>query len=159
MYSTKLLKRHAYLLYHECVIINLVINHIYYHYFILCIVGVDYTTLTGEETITAVLAEGSNTAYVEILIHHDIESEGNESFTAELKSDSQISSATVFIQDIFTVLCQFNKSAYNVYESVRAVVLNIDCSSRDTFGQSSYTMKVDTIYGMGNASGELIYNI
>ena len=117
------------------------------------LVGQDFTTLTGEETIKAVLAKGSNITSVEVLIHHDIESEGEESFTAELQSDSQNASATVIIRDVFTVLCQFDQPAYDVYESVGNADLTINCSSRGIYS-SRYSLKVETVYGSGNASGE-----
>jgi len=117
------------------------------------LVGQDFTTLTGEETIKAVLAEGSNMTSVEVLIHHDIESEGDESFTAELQSDLQNASATVIIRDVFTVRCQFDQQAYDVYESVGNADLTITCSSREGYS-SNYSLQVDTVYGSGNASGE-----
>ena len=122
------------------------ISHIY-------LVGHDFTTLTGEETIKAVLAKGSNNTSVEVLIHHDIESEGEENFTAELQSDSRNASATVFIRDVFTVLCQFDQPAYDVFESVGSANLTINCSSRANYS-SSYRLQVNTVYGSGNASGE-----
>ena len=142
------------LLYHECVIIQMM-YHISIAYNNFYSVGDDYTTFTGNDTITVVLAEGSHSACVDILIHHDTRSEGEESFTAELQSDSQNTSATVVIRDVFTVLCQFDKSAYNVYESVGNVTLTVNCSS--TSGKSTYILKADTIYGIGNATCELIY--
>ena len=117
------------------------------------LVGQDFTTLTGEETITAMLAKGSTTTSVEVLIHHDIENEGEESFTAELQSDSQNTSATVIIRDVFTVLCQFDQSVYDVYESVGNADLTITCSSGANYS-SSYRLQVDTVYGSENASGE-----
>ena len=99
------------------------------------------------------LAKGFNITSVEVLIHHDIENEGEESFTAELQSDSQNASATVFIRDVFTVLCQFDQSAYDVYESVGSADLTITCSSGAN-SSSSYRLQVNTVYGSGNASGE-----
>ena len=97
--------------------------------------------------------KGSNSAFVEILIHHDLLDEGEENFTAELQTDSQNTSTTIIIRDSVTVLCSFDKPEYHVYESVKNFRLGLN-SSRAT-PRLVYKVQVDTIYGAGNASGEL----
>ena len=98
--------------------------------------------------------EGSNSAFVEILIHHDLMDEDEENFTAELQTDSQNISTTIIIRDTVTVLCSFDKPEYRVYESIGSINLTLN-SSRAT-PRSNYTVQVDTVYGIGNASGELV---
>ena len=98
--------------------------------------------------------EGSNSAFVEILIHHDLLDEDEEHFTAELQTDSQNPSTTIIIRDTVTVLCSFNKPEYHVYESVGNISLGL--YSNRTTPRSNYTVQVDTVYGVGNASGELV---
>ena len=116
------------------------------------IVGRDYTTLTGEENITAVFTTGSNSTTVKILIYHDLVDEGEEYFTANLELNSENTSATIFIRDTITVLCSFDKSQYNVYESLGNISLTV--TSDKAIPSLSYAVQVDTIfYGLGNATG------
>ena len=115
------------------------------------IVGRDYTTLTGEENITAVFTTGSNSTSVKILIYHDLVDEGEEYFTAILEFNSENTSATIFIQDTITVLCSFDRPQYDVYESLRNISLTV--TSNKATPSLSYAVQVDTIYGLGNATG------
>ena len=115
------------------------------------IVGHDYTTLTGEENITAVFTTGSNSTTVKILIYHDLVDEGEEYFTAILECNSENTSATIFIQDTITVLCSFDRPQYDVYESLRNISLTV--TSNKATPSLSYAVQVDTIYGLGNATG------
>ena len=116
-------------------------------------VGEDFTTLTGEEVITAVIDKGSNVALVKILIHEDLLDEDTECFTAELLSESfrYNSSSTICIMDIRIALHSFQQPEYSVYESTGNVTLWLN-SSRPI--PSDYVVDVDTIYGIGNATGE-----
>ena len=98
--------------------------------------------------------EGSNSTTVEILIHYDLLDEVEENFTAELQTDSQNTSTTIIIRDTVTVLCSFDKPEYHVYESVGNFSLGLN-SSR-ALPRSVYEVRVDTVYGIGNASGELV---
>ena len=98
--------------------------------------------------------EGSHSALVEILIHHDLLDEDEENFTAELQTDSQNTSTTIIILDTVTVLCSFDKPEYHVYESVGNFSLGLNSSRAIPVGLV-YKVQVDTIYGTGNASGEL----
>ena len=118
------------------------------------LVGSDYTTITGNVDITAVFSKGSSSTLVEILIHHDLLDEGEEYFTAELPSecDDTNTSATITIRDTAIVLCTFDRSVYSVYESVGSVSLTL--SSSKAIPRSNFTVQVDTVYGIGNASGE-----
>ena len=133
--------------------------HAFHHHqlsYDIVLVGSDYKTLTGNENITAVFKKGSDSTCVEILIHHDLLDEAEEYFTVEFqsptKSNDTNTSTTVIIQDSAIVLCTFNKSEYRVYESVGSVSLTLN-SSR-AIPHSNYTVHVDTVYGIGNASGE-----
>lgn len=115
-------------------------------------VGIDFTTRTGNDTITAIQNKGFHSAFLEILIHHDVLDEDEETFTAELQSVFFRTSATIIIRDTFTVFCSFDRLEYHVYESVENVTLTL-ISSRAS-PRLSYTVQVNTIYGIGNASGE-----
>ena len=124
----------------------------------LCIiVGSDYATLSGNESITAVFHKGSYSATMEILIHLDLLDEDEENFYAEVQSESIDAniSTTVVIHDTAVVLCTFSKSDYIVYESLGSVSLTLN-SSR-AIPHSNYTVHVDTVYGSGNASGEYVF--
>ena len=127
----------------------------YGYYPVHLIVGSDYTTLTGQDDIRVEFSKGSYSTFVEILIHHDLEDEDEEYFTAELQTELRNRSAKVIIRDAFTVLCSFAESAYDVYESVGSV--NLTLNSNRTTPSSNYTVQVETIYGSGSASGELVY--
>ena len=121
---------------------------------IFTLVGSDYTTLTGSESIRAVFLKGSNTSTMKIQIHHDLLDEDEEYFTAELQSESLDTnpSANITIRDTVVVLCTFDSSEYTVYESVGNVSLTLNSSK--AIPHSSYTVLVDTVYGIGNASGK-----
>ena len=124
------------------------------------IVGSDYTTLSGNENITAVFHKGSNTAIMEILIHPDLLDEDEESFSATVQSESDDTniSTTVVIQDTAVVLCAFSKSDYLVYESVGSVSLTLNSSRAiPNSNYSNYTVHVNTVFGSGNASGEYVF--
>ena len=131
-----------------------VIKHIYrYHHN--CTVGSDYTTLTGQGDVKALFTKGSNSAFVKILINYDDDDEEDEeNFIAEIQSDLINTSATVIIRE--AVLCSFNKSTYQVFESVGSISLTLN-SNRAT-PSSNYTVQVDTVYGGGNASSEHMIN-
>ena len=122
-------------------------------------VGSDYATLTGNEDIRAVFSKGSNSALVEILIHHDQVDEDEEYFTVELLSEfndtNKSASANITIRDTIVVMCTFGRSKYSVYESVGSVSLTLNSSK--AIPHSNYTVQVDTVYGIGNASGECLY--
>ena len=119
---------------------------------IIYIVGRDYTTLTGEENITAVFTTGSNSTSVKILINYDLDDEGEEYFTANLELNSENTSATIFIRDTITVLCSFDKSQYDVYESLGNIGLTV--TSDKATSSLSYAVQVDTVlYRLGNATG------
>ena len=119
---------------------------------IIYIVGRDYTTLTGEENITAVFTTGSNSTSVKILIYHDLVDEGEEYFTANLELNSENTSAKIFIRDTMTVLCSFGRSQYNVYESLANIGLTV--TSDKAIPSLTYEVQVDTIFcGIGNATG------
>lgn len=122
---------------------------------IVIIVGSDYSTLAGNEDITAVFSKGSNSAIVEILIHLDVMDEDAESFTAELQSEPSdtSTSATIIIKDTTVVLCTFGDSEYTVYESVGSV--NLTLISNKIIPHSNYTVQVETVLDIGNASGEI----
>ena len=94
---------------------------------------------------------GSNSTSVKILIYHDLVDEGEEYFTAILEFNSENTSATIFIQDTITVLCSFDNSQYDVYESLRNISLTV--TSDKAIPSLSYAVQVDTIYGLGNATG------
>ena len=130
-----------------------VIKHIY-RYLHNYTVGSDYTTLTGQEDVKAVFTKGSNSAFMKILINYDDDDEDEENFTAEIQSDPKNTSATVIIRE--AVLCSFNKSTYQVFESVGSISLTLN-SNRAT-PSSNYTVQVDTVYGGGNASSEYMIN-
>lgn len=68
--------------------------HSFHHHPSYDIVGSDYTTLTGNDYITARFSKGSNTAIIEILIQHDLLDEDDEYFTAELQSESNETSTS-----------------------------------------------------------------
>lgn len=121
---------------------------------IIILVGSDYTTPTGNKDIRAVFSKGSKSTFVEILIHHDLLDEDEEYFTAELlsESDDVKASTTVIIRDTYTVQCTFDKSEYHVYESVGSVSLILNTSR--VIPRSHFTVQVDTITGIGNASGK-----
>ena len=123
------------------------------------LVGSDYSTLAGRENITAVFSWGCKSTSVEILIHHDLLDEDEEFFTAELLSepDDTDTSATITIRDTVVVLCSFDRSKYTVFESVGHVSLNLNCTSSKPIPHLNYTVQVDTVYGIGNASGECLY--
>ena len=98
----------------------------------------------------------SYSASVEILIHHDLLHEVEEYFTAELQTGSQNTSTTIIIRDSVTVLCSFDKPEYHVYESVGNISLGLNSSTAGAIPVGLvYKVQVDTIYGTGNASGEL----
>ena len=116
------------------------------------IVGRDYTTLTGEENITAVFTTGSISTSVKILIYHDRDDEDEEYFTANLELNSGSTSAKIFIRDTITVLCSFNESQYDVYESLGNINLTVTSDKAIPF--LNYSVQVDTIfYEIGNATG------
>ena len=138
-------------MYNGCAVIKHIYHHHHHHN---CTVGSDYTTLTGQEDVKAVFTKGSNSTFVKILINYDDDDEDEESFIAELQSDLENASATVIIRG--AVLCSFNKSTYQVFESVGNISLTLN-SNRAT-PSSNYTVQVDTIYGGGNASGEYMIN-
>ena len=91
---------------------------------------------------------------MEILIHRDLLDEGEEYFTAELQSESNytFASTTVIILDTAIVLCTFSKSVYHVYESVGSV--SVALNSSRAIPHLNYTVQVDTVNGIGSASGE-----
>ena len=94
---------------------------------------------------------GSNSTSVKILIYHDLVDEGEEYFTAILELSSETTSATIFIRDTIIVLCSFDKSQYDVYESLGSISLTV--TSNKATPSLSYAVQVDTIYGLGNATG------
>lgn len=120
------------------------------------IVGEDFSTLTGEQVITSAIRKGSEVAVVKLLIREDLVYEGTEYFTAELQSEPpeyliQTSSTTVYIVDVHTVVCTFHQAEHFVYESNGHVTLRLD-SSRPI--PADFEVDVDTVFGIGNASGE-----
>ena len=119
----------------------------------LILVESDFTTMTGNNDMQAVFSKGSNSTFVEILIHHDLLDEDEEYFTVELpsESDGTNTTATITIRDTAIVQCTFDRSEYSVYESVGSVRLTLSSSKSIPH---SYSVQVDTIYGIGNASGE-----
>ena len=104
----------------------------------------------------AVFLMGSNTSTMKIRIHLDPINEEEEYFTAELQSESHDTNtsamATITIRDTPIVLCTFDSSEYSVYESVGNVSLTLNSSK--AIPHSNYTVQVDTVYGIGSASGE-----
>ena len=121
-------------------------------------VGEDFSTLTGEEVITAVFDKESKVASVKVLIRGDLLDEETECFTAELQSEysdcippMQNYSTSICIVDTRTVLYTFQQREYFVYESNSQVSLKLN-SSRAI--PSDYTVDVDTVFGLGNALGE-----
>ena len=119
------------------------------------VVGEDFTTLTGKDVITAV-SDKRDEVLVDILIHDDLLDEDTECFTADLvglysELPECINSSTVCILGIQTVLCTFEEAEYFVYESSGYVTLKLN-SSRPY--PTNFDVEVDTIYGIGNASGK-----
>ena len=120
-------------------------------------VGEDFSTLTGEEVITAVFDKESKVALVEVLIRGDLLDEETECFTAELQVEysdcippMQNYSTSICIVDTRTVLYTFQQPEYFVYESTGHVTLKLN-SSRAI--PSDYAIDVDALFGLGNASG------
>ena len=120
-------------------------------------VGEDFSTLTGEEVITAVFDKESKVASVKVLIRGDLLDEETECFTAELQAEDdcippmQNYSTSICIVDTRTVLYTFQQPEYFVYESTGHVTLKLN-SSRAI--PSDYTVDVSAVFGLGNASGE-----
>ena len=118
-------------------------------------VGEDFSTLTGEEVITAVF--DSKVASVKVLIRGDLLDEETECFIAELQGEDdcfppmQNYSTSICIVDTRTVLYTFQQSEYFVYESTGPVTLVLN-SSRPI--PSDYAVDVSVVFGLGNASGE-----
>ena len=89
---------------------------------------------------------------MKILINYDLDDEDEEYFTANLDMNSENTSATIFIQDTITVLCSFDKSQYDVYESLGNIGLTV--TSNKATPSLSYAVQVDTVfYEIGNATG------
>ena len=89
---------------------------------------------------------------MKILINYDLDDEGEEYFTANLDMNSENTSGTIFIQDTITVLCSFDKSQYDVYESLGNIGLTV--TSNKATSSLSYAVQVDTVfYEIGNATG------
>lgn len=125
----------------------------------LSIVGKDFSTLTGEEVITAVFDKGSSVATVEVLIRDDLLSdEGTECFTAELHSELpqymsciQNNSTTICIEDTEIVVYTFQENEFFVYESTGHVSVKLNSSGPIP---SDVNVNVDVIDSFGSASGE-----
>ena len=120
-------------------------------------VGEDFSTLTGEEVITAVFDKESKVALVEVLIRGDLLDEETECFTAELQAEypdcippMRHYSTSICIVDTRTVLYTFQQPEYTVYESTGHVTLKLN-SSRAI--PSDYAVDVGAVFGFGNASG------
>ena len=116
-------------------------------------VGQDFTTLTGEQVITAAFNERSRVVWGDILIHDDVLDEDTECFTAVLQSNCipQNISTTVCILDTYTVVYSLQQQEYFVYESYGYITVGIN-SSRPI--PADFEVDVITIYGIGTASGE-----
>ena len=81
---------------------------------------------------------------MKILIYHDRDDEDEEYFTANLELNSESTSAKIFIRDTITVLCSFNESQYDVYESLGNI--NLTVTSDKAIPCLNYTVQVDTIF-------------
>ena len=125
--------------------------------FVFIAVGDDFTSFTGQDSITVEFDMGETNASkpVKILIHDDQLDEYTECFTAEaslMTGPDCHSSSTLCIMDTRSVLYSFQQPNYTVYESTGRVTLELT-SSRSI--PSDYEVDVDTIYnGIGTASGE-----
>ena len=87
-----------------------------------------------------------------IPIQYDLVVENEEYFTVHLLSPAacQPNSINISILDTTVVLCTFDEAEYIVYESVGHVNLTLN-SSRPI--SEDYKVDVNTIYGIGTASG------
>lgn len=125
-------------------------------------VGEDFTTLTGKEVIAVDFNKGGETGSVDILIKEDFRNMDRKCFTADLELQAGSLGCTlpeynpsftrnICITDRHTVLCSFQQREYGTYESTGHVTLKLN-SSRAI--PSDYEVDVDTVFGLGNASGE-----
>ena len=124
-------------------------------------VGQDFTTLTGEEVVSVEFNKGGENGSVDILIKKDFRNTDRKCFTADLELQAGSSGCAppeynpsftrkICIRDSHTVLCTFQQPEYFVYESTGHVTLKLN-SSRAI--PSDYAVDVDTVFGLGNASG------
>ena len=128
---------------------------------VFCAVGKDFTTLTGEDVIAVEFNKGGETGFVNILLNEDLLDVDGKCFTADLEFQSEQSGCAppmsnpfttrICIPDRRTVICTFLEPEYYVYESAGYITLWLNSSRPVPLEISVY---VDTIYGIGNASGE-----
>ena len=120
-------------------------------------VGEDFSTLTGEEVITAVFDKERKFASVKVLIRDDLLDEETECFIAELQVEDDCTppmqnySTSICIVDTRTVLYTFQQPEYSVYESTGHANLKLNSSQAIP---SDYAVDVSVVFGLGNASGE-----
>ena len=123
-------------------------------------VGEDFTTLTGEQVLTAMFEERDRTVSGDVLIHDDALDEETECFAAVLQSDciplEQKYSTTVCIVDTYSVVYSFQQTDYFVYESNGHVSVTLN-SSRPI--PEDFEVDVNTVHGIGTASGNHLYTI
>ena len=103
--------------------------------------------------------KGSRVTTVELLIHDDILDEDTECFTAELGTllpnytSLTQNISTICLVDIPIFLCFFTQAEYYAYESNNLVTVTVTIDSTTSI-QTNFTVDVDTIYGIGSASGK-----